>query len=151
MSLATAAANSVSANVISEAYRSRRFSRFGFLDWSAARTFAERIIADYDVKCPSPEARVRLLSGGNMQKLILGRALDGEPAVALEVSKRPGENIIDTIENVRKVVAHEQAVDAVAKARRCLATRHVAKLFVGGADLLGGEAVRVGRTVPPNL
>ncbi|MAW88015.1 MAG: sugar ABC transporter ATP-binding protein [Phyllobacteriaceae bacterium] len=74
---------SVAENVISEAYRSRRFSRFGFLDWSAARTFAERIIADYDVKCPSPEARVRLLSGGNMQKLILGRALDGEPAVIL--------------------------------------------------------------------
>ena len=74
---------SVAENVISEAYRSRRFSRFGFLDWGAARAFAERIIADYDVKCPSPEARVRLLSGGNMQKLILGRALDGEPAVIL--------------------------------------------------------------------
>ena len=39
-----------------------------------------QIIADYDVKCPSPDARIRLLSGGNMQKLILGRALDPEPA-----------------------------------------------------------------------
>ena len=55
----------------------------GFLDWKAAEDFARDIISDYDVKCPSPDARVRLLSGGNMQKLILGRALDGEPDVIL--------------------------------------------------------------------
>ena len=74
---------SVTENVISERYRTERFSRFGFLDWAAARKFAEGIIADYDVKCPSPEARIRLLSGGNMQKLILGRALDPDPSVIL--------------------------------------------------------------------
>jgi simple sugar transport system ATP-binding protein len=74
---------SVTENVISERYRTPRFSRRGFLDWQAARKFAEEIIADYDVKCPSPEARIRLLSGGNMQKLILGRALDSDPSVIL--------------------------------------------------------------------
>ena len=74
---------SVTENVISERYGTPRFSRRGFLDWKAARAFAEEIIRDYDVKCPSPEARIRLLSGGNMQKLILGRALDAEPAVIL--------------------------------------------------------------------
>ncbi|WP_378944752.1 ABC transporter ATP-binding protein [Mesorhizobium sp. ANAO-SY3R2] len=74
---------SVTENVIAERYASPRFSRMGFLDWKAARAFAEEIIADYDVKCPSPEARIRLLSGGNMQKLILGRALDPEPSVIL--------------------------------------------------------------------
>ncbi|MFC6447625.1 ABC transporter ATP-binding protein [Shinella zoogloeoides] len=74
---------SVTENVVAERYRSERFSRFGFLNWKAARSFAEKLIADYDVKCPSPEARIRLLSGGNMQKLILGRALDPDPAVIL--------------------------------------------------------------------
>jgi ABC-type uncharacterized transport system ATPase subunit len=74
---------SVTENVIAERYATARFSRHGFLDWAAARKFAEEIIADYDVKCPSPEARIRLLSGGNMQKLILGRALDPEPVVIL--------------------------------------------------------------------
>lgn len=74
---------SVTENVIAEAYRSPRFARRGFLNWAAARKFAEGIIADYDVKCPSPEARIRLLSGGNMQKLILGRALDGNPDIIL--------------------------------------------------------------------
>ncbi len=42
-----------------------------------------RSSADYDVKCPSPEARVRLLSGGNMQKLILGRVMANEPVVIM--------------------------------------------------------------------
>jgi simple sugar transport system ATP-binding protein len=74
---------SVTENVIAERYRTPRFSRRGFLDWKASRDFAEQIIADYDVKCPSPEARIRLLSGGNMQKLILGRALDPDPSVIL--------------------------------------------------------------------
>jgi simple sugar transport system ATP-binding protein len=74
---------SVTENVIAERYLTPRFSRRGFLDWRAARKFAEEIIADYDVKCPSPEARIRLLSGGNMQKLILGRALDPDPLVIL--------------------------------------------------------------------
>jgi len=50
---------------------------------AAARQFAQSLITAYDVKCPSPEARVRLLSGGNMQKLILGRALDGDPAIII--------------------------------------------------------------------
>ena len=74
---------SVTENVISERYRSPRFSRRGFLDWKAARAFAQELIHDYDVKCPSPETRIRLLSGGNMQKLILGRALDPDPVVIL--------------------------------------------------------------------
>ena len=74
---------SITENVIAESYDGPRFSRMGFIDWKAARTFAKDIINDYDVKCPSPEARIRLLSGGNMQKLVLGRALDPEPAVIL--------------------------------------------------------------------
>jgi simple sugar transport system ATP-binding protein len=73
----------IAENVISERYRSERFSRHGFLDWRAARGFAEQIIRDYDVKAPSPDARIRLLSGGNMQKLILGRALDPDPTIIL--------------------------------------------------------------------
>jgi multidrug efflux pump len=35
--------------------------------------------------------------------------VNGQPAIALEVSKRSGENIIETIEKVRNVVATEQA------------------------------------------
>jgi ABC-type uncharacterized transport system ATPase subunit len=79
----TIADMSVTENVISERYRSARFSSRGLVDWKAARGFAEGLIRDYDVKCPSPDTRIRLLSGGNIQKLILGRALDPEPKIIL--------------------------------------------------------------------
>ena len=69
-------------NAVLEGYRTR-FSRRGWMNWRAARTFAEGIIKGYDVRCPGPETRIRLLSGGNMQKLILGRAMAGGPDIIL--------------------------------------------------------------------
>ena len=69
-------------NAVLEGYRTR-FSRRGWMNWRAARAFAEEIIKGYDVRCPGPETRIRLLSGGNMQKLILGRAMAGGPDIIL--------------------------------------------------------------------
>lgn len=69
-------------NAVLEAYRSR-FARRGWMDWRAARAFAEGIIKGYDVRCPGPSTRIRLLSGGNMQKLILGRAMAPGPDIIL--------------------------------------------------------------------
>ncbi|MGE0163272.1 MAG: ABC transporter ATP-binding protein [Dongiaceae bacterium] len=73
----------VAENAVAESYRRPGFCRRGLIDWAAARRFAERIIADYEVKSPSPAASVRLLSGGNMQKLILGRVLSQAPRFVL--------------------------------------------------------------------
>ncbi|MWD28358.1 ATP-binding cassette domain-containing protein [Aquicoccus sp. SCR17] len=70
-------------NAVLESYRDEPFARTGLMDWTAARGHAERIIQRYDVRCPGPETRIRLLSGGNMQKLILGRALEAEPRIIL--------------------------------------------------------------------
>jgi general nucleoside transport system ATP-binding protein len=74
---------SVAENLIAERYREKAFSRHGFLNWKAAQDFARTIIRDFDVKCPSPAATVRLLSGGNMQKLILGRVLAHKPGIII--------------------------------------------------------------------
>ncbi|EWY42043.1 sugar ABC transporter ATP-binding protein [Skermanella stibiiresistens SB22] len=70
-------------NLIAERYRLPEFSRFGFLKRGAARQRAEGVIKDYDVRCPGPDAVSRLLSGGNMQKLILGRTLSYGPGLIL--------------------------------------------------------------------
>ena len=70
-------------NAILESYTSAPFSRRGWMNWRAARDFAEQVITRYDVRCPGPDTRIRLLSGGNMQKLILGRAMEPGPRVIL--------------------------------------------------------------------
>lgn len=73
---------SLTENAVLEGYRTR-FSRRGWMNWRAARGFAEGIIQDYDVRCPGPDTCIRLLSGGNMQKLILGRAMASNPEIIL--------------------------------------------------------------------
>ncbi len=70
-------------NAVLEGYFRPDFSRRGWMDWKAAEDFAKGIIAKYDVRCPGPLARIRLLSGGNMQKLILGRVLEPKPDIII--------------------------------------------------------------------
>jgi simple sugar transport system ATP-binding protein len=47
------------------------------------RERAREAIAAYDIRCPGPGAPIRLLSGGNIQKVILARVLDRNPRVIL--------------------------------------------------------------------
>jgi simple sugar transport system ATP-binding protein len=79
----TIADMSLAENAILEGYADQPFSRRGWMDWQAAAAFAERVIRSYDVRCPGPDTRIRLLSGGNMQKVILGRALEPGPRIIL--------------------------------------------------------------------
>ncbi|MGJ8616780.1 MAG: ABC transporter ATP-binding protein [Sulfitobacter sp.] len=51
----------------------------GMLNWPAARRFAEKIIADFDVRTPGPGNAARSLSGGNLQKFVIGREVLQRP------------------------------------------------------------------------
>ncbi|NDR57001.1 ABC transporter ATP-binding protein [Aliiruegeria sabulilitoris] len=51
----------------------------GFLRWGAARSFAEEIIAAFDVRTPGPHVAARALSGGNLQKFVIGREMLQRP------------------------------------------------------------------------
>ena len=47
-----------------------------------ARADTERIMREYDVRAPGPDTLAVALSGGNQQKLIVGREMSAEPAAA---------------------------------------------------------------------
>jgi len=66
-------------NAISEHYRDPQFSRYGWRQRGAAKDQAKRIVEQFDVRCSGLDAPARSMSGGNIQKLILGRALVREP------------------------------------------------------------------------
>ena len=70
-------------NLASEDLRSSTISRAGFIDKKTAVGRADRLIEAFDIRCKGAMAETRLLSGGNMQKLILARALSPEPAFIL--------------------------------------------------------------------
>ncbi|WCM90213.1 ABC transporter ATP-binding protein [Acidovorax sp. NCPPB 3576] len=85
-------------NAVSERLSSRWFSRGAFAGFwirrGVARQHARRVAETFDVRGGGLDAPARSLSGGNMQKLILGRALlppgDGtQPAPRLIVAHQP--------------------------------------------------------------
>ncbi|MFV2051966.1 ABC transporter ATP-binding protein [Aliiroseovarius sp. YM-037] len=55
----------------------------GFLDWKAVRGFAERVIEAFDVRTPGPGNAARALSGGNLQKFVVGREVLQRPDVLI--------------------------------------------------------------------
>ncbi|MFK7874307.1 MAG: ABC transporter ATP-binding protein [Paracoccaceae bacterium] len=59
----------------------QKLERIGFLKWPAARSFAETIIRDFDVRTPGPGNAARALSGGNLQKFVVGREVLQNPKV----------------------------------------------------------------------
>lgn len=60
-----------------------QFSRAGVLQWRVITEFARGLMQRHDVRPLDPTVPARSLSGGNQQKLLVGRELDGGPAVAV--------------------------------------------------------------------
>ena len=56
-------------------------ARGGMVRAGATREFAQKIVAEFDVRGGAPEARAGSLSGGNLQKFIMGREILQAPAV----------------------------------------------------------------------
>jgi simple sugar transport system ATP-binding protein len=55
----------------------------GLLDRGKANAIAERVIKTYDVRKGKPDPEARSLSGGNLQKFVVGRELDRKPKVLI--------------------------------------------------------------------
>ncbi len=53
----------------------------GFLNWGLAQKFATDVIKDFDVRTPGAHTAARALSGGNLQKFVIGREILQRPEV----------------------------------------------------------------------
>ena len=79
-------------NAMSERLRSPAFSKLGCIRRGAAQAYAAHIVQQFDVRGAGLQSACQLLSGGNMQKLILGRALmspDAKATPMLIVAHQP--------------------------------------------------------------
>ncbi|MBY5323839.1 MULTISPECIES: ABC transporter ATP-binding protein [Rhizobium] len=77
-------------NAVLERIASPAFSRHGLVNRKAGMAFASEIIDGFDVRGGGPAIRTRLLSGGNMQKLILGRNLHRRPRILIAAQPARG-------------------------------------------------------------
>ncbi|MFH9722665.1 ABC transporter ATP-binding protein [Streptomyces sp. NPDC017254] len=89
---------------VSEAPNSKR----GILDPKAARKDTERIVREYDVRTPGIDVTAASLSGGNQQKLIVGREMSHAPKFLIAAHPTRGVD----------VGAQAQIWDAIRDARR---------------------------------
>ncbi|MFC5152775.1 ABC transporter ATP-binding protein [Streptomyces amakusaensis] len=83
-------------------------SRGSFLDLKAARADTERIVREYDVRTPGIDVTAASLSGGNQQKLIVGREMSHNPKLLIAAHPTRGVD----------VGAQAQIWDQIREARR---------------------------------
>ncbi len=95
-----AAGHSVEDNMALKNYRTSALSRFRVLRRKAIRGQAVDLVDRYDVKTPDTRTPVRLLSGGNVQKVLLAREFSSLPKVLIAASPTRGLDV-GAIETVR--------------------------------------------------
>jgi simple sugar transport system ATP-binding protein len=68
-------------NAILKQHHKQKYSNKLFLAYSKIKQHAQRLISDFKVLTPSINVQTKNLSGGNIQKLILGREISEDPAL----------------------------------------------------------------------
>ena len=71
----------------------KAFDRGIFLDWKGIDKYADGLIKKYNVKTPSYNELIQNLSGGNQQKVVLGRELEREPKLLIAMHPARGLDI----------------------------------------------------------
>ncbi|TLM99981.1 ATP-binding cassette domain-containing protein [bacterium] len=84
---------SVSDNLILADHGKAPYSRHSFFNFKAIHERCDRIVSDFNVKTPNLDTPVKNLSGGNIQKLILGRELSRNPKVLIASQPTRGVDI----------------------------------------------------------
>ena len=101
-------------NMVLQTYLEPRFEHFGFIDNGAVRSYAEKLIAQYDVRSgQGPVTIARSMSGGNQQKAIIARELDRGKSLVVAVQPTRGLDV-GAIEYIHgQLVAQRDAGKAV--------------------------------------
>jgi general nucleoside transport system ATP-binding protein len=118
----------------------RRTGRFGLIDWGAARTRANAIVKAFDVRTVGTERAARSLSGGNLQKYVVGRALLDQPGVLIVAQPTWGVDagaasaiqsaLLALAETGAAVVVISQDLDELFQIASCIAVMAGGKLGV---------------------
>jgi len=102
---------SLDENLVVSRYRLPEFSRFGFLRRGNIRQFSQDVIRDFSVAAARPGEGIATLSGGNLQKVVVGRELAGEPD--LIVANQPTRGLdVGSIEFVHQTLLQARSKGA---------------------------------------
>jgi len=94
-------------NLILKNYRYPPVSHGPVISWGYVYDFARNLIKRFNVIAPSVHTKARMLSGGNLQKLILARELSSDPALIIAMHPTQGLDVGAT-ESVRELLIQER-------------------------------------------
>jgi simple sugar transport system ATP-binding protein len=94
---------SVADNLIMKSYRHPPVGHGWAISSTETRKQAETLVSEYDVKTPDIDTPARLLSGGNLQKLILAREISMQPQAIVAVYPTRGLDV-GAIESVHRLL-----------------------------------------------
>jgi simple sugar transport system ATP-binding protein len=102
---------SITDNVIMKSYSHAPLARGWTLNQVAARSRAELLKDEYNILAPNVGTRVRLLSGGNLQRVILARELSARPRLLIAVQPTRGLDV-GAIEGVQRLLLAQREAGA---------------------------------------
>jgi len=100
-------AQPIAQNLMLRSYDREPFARWGFFNFAAIRSHAERLAKVFDVRMQSVDQLARLLSGGNQQKLILARELERGPQLLVVAQPTKGLDV-GAIEFVQRQILEQR-------------------------------------------
>jgi simple sugar transport system ATP-binding protein len=150
---------SLSENALLSAYQSKGLAPYGMVDAPGTRKFAREIITGFSVKSDGPAAEAQSLSGGNLQRFIVGREILQAPNVLVVAQPTWGldagaaaairQALLDLADKGAAVVVISQDLDelieisdhiAVIAGGRLSPVRPVAEITMAELGLLMGGA-----------
>jgi simple sugar transport system ATP-binding protein len=102
---------SVADNLIMKSYRTAPIAHGWMVDTARARNVAEGLREQYAIASPSIDTQARLLSGGNLQRMILAREIEAEPDLIVAVQPTRGLDV-GAIESVHRLLLARRAAGA---------------------------------------
>ena len=101
----TVGAFPVATNLVLKQIGSAPFWRHGFADQTAIARHARALVEQFDIRTPSVNTPIGRLSGGNIQKAVLARELEGPARVVIYAKPTYGldvQNIVATRRRIRE-------------------------------------------------
>lgn len=98
-------------NVVVTHYQKQPYSKRGIFNFQPMRNLAQKIVDAFQIKSAQVGEGIQTLSGGNLQKVVLGRELDGSPKFI--IANQPTRGLdVGSIEFVHKTLIEERDAGA---------------------------------------
>ena len=99
---------SVRDNLVMKELALGRLQRWGIINDAAVDEFCSDLIGEYDIRTPDSRAKIRHLSGGNQQKLVLARELCRQPPLLIAAQPTRGLDVGATETVLSRLQAERQ-------------------------------------------